>query len=402
LCRAGAPESRPVDKVDLLFMIDNSNSMYGEQASLKAQFPKLMQMLTSGRRSPDDPAPFPPVTDLHVGVVTSDMGIPGVNFGPGTGCDSTNGDDGVLQHAGHGPGCDADYPAFLAYSAADGSDAEKLANDFACIASVGTGGCGFEQQLEAPLKALWPSVYLDSAGKPLNPNPISFLSTEPAGSLGHGDVPAAEGGNAGFLRTDPNEGLSLIAIVVVTDEEDCSVKTTEHLKPPGQLPNSSPYKEQDVNLRCYYNKQFLYDLRERYFQGFRALRPGNEQLVVFAAIVGVPVDLVDEASLLDTDFSDRTARDAYYERILNDERMQERIDPATNSGSGTGNLLPSCRRVDAAGNESTAYPPRRMVELAQLFGANGRVQSICQDDFSPAMDAIVNMMAHRIEAPCER
>jgi hypothetical protein len=43
-----------------------------------------------------------------------------------------------------------------------------------------------------------------------------------------------------------------------------------------------------------------------------------------------------------------------------------------------------------------------MVELAHLFGANGRVQSICQDDFSPAMDAIVNMMAHRIEAPCER
>jgi hypothetical protein len=401
LCRSGAVESSPIDKVDLLFMVDNSNSMFDEQASLKAQFPKLMQVLTSGRRGPDDPRPFPPVTDLHVGVVTSDMGIPGVNFGAGTGCSPDGGDDGRLQHAGHGQGCEDSYPAFLAYDAAQGGDADKLAQDFACVAAVGTGGCGFEQQLEAPLKALWPSLYTDGNGNVVSPNPITFLATTPGGTLGRGDVPAAQGGNAGFLRNDPNQGLSLIAIVVVSDEEDCSPRTTEHLKPPSQLPDDSPYRDQDINLRCFYNKSLLYDVGKRYLTGFQRLRPGNEQLVAFAAIVGVPTDLVDADTLSATDFADPASRDAYYERILNDDRMQERIDPSTNPGTGTGNLVPSCQRDDASGNRSVAYPPRRIVELAQLFGANGRVQSICQDDFSPAMNAIVDMMAHRIAAPCE-
>jgi hypothetical protein len=400
LCRAGVVDSSPIDKVDLLFMVDNSNSMADEQASLKAQFPKLMQVLTSGRRSPDDPVSFPPVKDLHVGVVSSDMGIPGVNFGAGTGCSPDGGDDGRLQHAGHGPGCATDYPAFLAYDAAAGSDPDQLANDFSCIASLGTGGCGFEEQLEAPLKALWPSVYVDGDGHVVAPNPITFLATSPLDTRGHGDVPAADGGNAGFLRNDPSQGLSLIAIVVVTDEEDCSPRTTEHLRPPSQLPDDSPYTAQDINLRCFYNKSLQYNVRERYLRGFKALRPGNEQLVVFAAIVGVPPDLVDAETLAATDFADASSRDAYYARILDDDRMQEQVDPSTNPGTGTGNLLPSCQRTDASGHEARAYPPRRIVELAQLFGENGRVQSICQDDFSPAMNAIVDMMAHRIAAPC--
>jgi hypothetical protein len=400
LCRAGAVDSRPIDKVDLLFMVDNSNSMADEQASLKAQFPKLMQVLTSGRRGPDDPRPFPPITDLHVGVVSSDMGIPGVTFGPSTGCSADGGDDGRLRHAGHGPGCEADYPAFLAYDAAAGSDPDKLAHDFSCIAALGTGGCGFEEQLEAPLKALWPSVYLNGDGQVVQPNPITFLATSVRGTRGYGDVPAAEGGNAGFLRNDPSQGLSLIAIVVVSDEEDCSPRETEFLKPPSQLPSSSPYKQQDINLRCFYNKSLQYNVRERYLRGFQGLRPDNEQLVAFAAIVGVPPDLVDADTLAATDFADPASRDAYYGRILDDERMQEQIDPSTNPGTGTGNLKPSCQRVDASGNEAQAYPPRRIVELAQLFGPNGRVQSICQDDFSPAMNAIVDMMAHRISAPC--
>src|ERR1700755_240137 len=63
-----------VDKVDLLFMVDNSNSMAGEQESLKVQFPKLITVLTSGERMPGDPNPFPPAKDLHLGVVSSDMG----------------------------------------------------------------------------------------------------------------------------------------------------------------------------------------------------------------------------------------------------------------------------------------------------------------------------------------
>ena len=57
LCRSAAA-SGPIDKIDILFMIDNSNSMAGEQASLQAQFPKLMGALTTGERFPGDPSRF--------------------------------------------------------------------------------------------------------------------------------------------------------------------------------------------------------------------------------------------------------------------------------------------------------------------------------------------------------
>jgi hypothetical protein len=385
----------PIDKLDLLFMVDNSNSMAEEQGALKAQFPKLISVLTSGQRFAGDPSPFPPAKDIHVGIVSSDMGIPGVNFGNNTNCLPDGGDDGRLQHTPRGTGCDASYPSFLSYSAMAGQSAAKFANDFACVASLGTGGCGFEQQLEAPLKALWPSVFKDSSGNVVTPNPITFLSTSMQGTLGRGDVPVAQGGNAGFLRNDPATGVSLIAIVVVTDEEDCSSRTTEHLKPTNQYPPDSPYAQQDLNLRCFYNPTLMYDVANRYLKGFRLLRQASEQLVVFAAITGVPQNLVSQEVLGATDFSDEAARNKFYDNILNDPRMQQTVDPGTMPGTGMGNLTPSCTRIDATGNVSKAYPPRRIVQLAKLFGENGMVQSICQEDFGPAMDAIINVMAKR-------
>jgi hypothetical protein len=387
-----------VDKVDLLFMVDNSNSMAEEQEALKAQFPKLITVLTTGERMTGDPNPFPPAKDLHVGVVSSDMGIPGVNFGANANCLPDGGDDGKLKHAPLGTGCDAAYPTFLSYNAMMGTDKVKFAHDFQCIASLGTGGCGFEQQLESPLKALWPSVFKDSKDNVVTPNPITFLSTTAQGTLGRGDLPAAQGGNAGFLRNDPVTGLSLIAIVVVTDEEDCSSRTTEHLKPTAQS-MGTPYFTQDLNLRCYYNPTLMYDVANRYLKGFRLLRQGNEQLVVFAAITGVPTRLVDKKAL-DFDFSDDGLRNAFYDNILNDPAMQEIVDPSTNPGMGSGNLTPSCVRTDPAGNVSKAFPPRRIVQLAKLFGENGVVQSICQEDFGAAMDAIINVIAKQLGAVC--
>ena len=395
LCQGERPIAAVIDKLDLLFMVDNSNTMAQEQEALRAQFPRLMQILTSGRRSDADAHPFTPVTDLHVGVVSSDMGTPGVNYGTGSNCNANGGDDAHLQHQATAPGCAETYPSFLSFTS--GSDADRLARDFACIAQLGTGGCGFEQQLEAPLKALWPSVYRDGMGRVVEPNPISFLSVTAEGTRGRADVPPEQGGNAGFLRRDPD---ALLAVVVITDEEDCSMRNTEFVKPTTQLPLDSPYYRQDVNLRCFYNPEMLFDVRNRYYNGFRKLRPGNEQLVLFAAIAGVPADLVDAAARAQIDPANAASLDAYYDRILLDSRMQEVIDPATNPGMGTGSLTPSCRRTDAQGHVASAFPPRRIVELAKAFGANGTVQSICQDDFGPAIDGVVDMLARRIMEPC--
>jgi hypothetical protein len=79
-----------IDKVDLLFMVDNSGSMAEEQNSLKQQFPKMITVLTTGMRTPTDQNPFPPAKDLHLGVVSSDMGAVGqMNV---QGCDPMGGD----------------------------------------------------------------------------------------------------------------------------------------------------------------------------------------------------------------------------------------------------------------------------------------------------------------------
>jgi hypothetical protein len=242
-------------------------------------------------------------------------------------------------------------------------------------------------------------VYLDSDGSVIQPNPIKFLAISPQGELGRGDVPVEQGGNAGFLRNDP-DSPSLIAIVVVTDEEDCSMSWTDLALPQSQLPMDSPYYKQDINLRCFLNPTSLYEVQKRYWRGYRGLRPGNEQRVVFAAIAGVPTDLVDADARAALDPTDPESVHAFYDRILDDSRMQQVIDPASNPGMGTGNLQTSCTRTDAQGQTATAYPPRRIVELAKSFGDNGMVQSICQDDFTPAIDAVIDMMAHRISEPC--
>ena len=55
------------------------------------------------------------------------------------------------------------------------------------------------------------------------------------------------------------------------------------------------------------------------------------------------------------------------------------------------NLVPSCDT-----DKGVAYPPVRLVELAKQFGDNGVIQSICQKDFRPAMDAIIKKIGTRI------
>jgi hypothetical protein len=366
-----------VDKVDLLFAIDNSGSMAQEQASLRAQFPRLVQVLTSGDLDGDGEREFPPATDMHLGVVSSDLGL--VNIQDIDKCEGL-GDDGILLNfpSAEIAGCQASYPRFLTYQAGV-SDPTQTALDFSCIAALGTEGCGFEQQLEAALKALWPS----------QDNRITFLGDSNGfGREGQGDTV-----NAGFLRNDPVSGRSLIAVILVTDEEDCSSRDTSHFTPMHFLPPDDPLAMQDLNLRCFYNPRNLYPL-ERYVKGLQALRPENPALVVFGAIVGVPPSLVSPESLGSINWNNPDQRDAFYAQVLSDPRMVEQVDPTRTPAQGQ-NLVPSCNT-----DNGRAYPPRRIVQTAQMFGENGVIQSICSSDFSQAMDAILTRIGKRLQKPC--
>jgi hypothetical protein len=382
-------EVKNVDSVDLLFMVDNSDSMREEQAALRAQFPKLIRVLTSGdREDGGSTQDFTPPKDLHLGVVSSDLGLGGLDDTTGSRC-SELGDDGRLLHATSPElaDCAASYPPFLSFHAGVDEPA-ALARDFACIATLGTGGCGFEQQLESPLKALWPS---DDPRVTFVPDLAGF------GASGQGDavMGGRPGANAGFLRSDPLRP-SLLAVVVVTDEEDCSSRDLTHLLPDGLLdpadPVQSTIRAEGRNVRCQLNPQNLYET-DRYVNALRALRPGRDDLVVFAAIAGVPPDSV--ATVPAGFDQDEVARERFYAGVLDHPAMQPVVDTRGTDTPLDDAIKPSCETPSGK-----AFPPRRIVQVARGFGANGMVQSICQDDFSAAMDAIARLISKPFEAGC--
>lgn len=324
-------------KVDMLFVIDNSGSMGLEQEILSKQIVLMARELIQ----PSDGSSSVRVEDLHIGIISTDMGTHGYTMDS---CDSPSaGDNGILQNTGRLEGCMASYNAsdcdsgecpWLVHSDENPDDGSATGNppiweDFGCIATLGTNGCGFEQQLEASLQALRVQT---EAGRP----------------------------NEGFLRDD-----SLLAIVYVTDEDDCST-------PNGELFNRSANQFGPLNTRCALNPDELYPI-DRYVEGFRNLRPGMEDMVVVAAITGVPIDgswrYGDSVDIL---------------------REMQRPDP-----SNTGELLPSCDTT-----LGKAYPPVRFAELVYAFGHDGIIESICQDDWSAALQAITRRIQHKLAGTC--
>jgi hypothetical protein len=379
--------------------------MMQERAKLAQEMPKLIKVLITGDRDGDGVSELTPAESLHLGVVTSDMGAPGIS--PSDSLDPQTcvgqGDDGILQHIGYpavDPRCQGSYPEPYITHVAGVDDPDKTVTDYACMLQVDSNGCGFEQPLEAALKALWPS----------KDHSIAFLGD----TQGHGDLE-----NKGFLRDD-----SLLAVVVVTDEDDCSVGAQGNAdlfvsaKSPllPEFLKTDPNKGNKVNMRCALDDELSLKERnrwsvERYLKGFRALRPNMENRVIFGVIAGIPVDLVDQnadipQAILGDSEADPAEVSKYYTAILDDPRMvntEEAGDIPTSSM-----LTPACilanPNYDPTAEQSetnvwfvtSAEPARRFVELAKAFGVNSAVQSICETTFTSPIDRLALILATRI------
>lgn len=121
-----------VEAVDLLVVLDNSGSMSEEQASLRAEMPALIAALTRGE-TPEGVS-FNPITDLRVGMVSSDMGTGGFNIAT---CNEPNfGDDGILIR---GEDCIPSGPPFLGFRPGE-DDAAAFVDGLQCLSTPGTRG----------------------------------------------------------------------------------------------------------------------------------------------------------------------------------------------------------------------------------------------------------------------
>jgi hypothetical protein len=370
------PEPDPIDRttrylasnrnVDLLFLVDDSSSMRLSQDNLQRNFPVLMQALKN------QPGGLP---NVHIAVISSDMGA---GDGSIASCDSTGGKNGVFQYTPRGT-CTSTglLPGATYISDGDGvkNYTGNLEDVFTCVAALGEGGCGFEHQFASITRAL--------------------------GVDGRGSAPAE---NAGFLRPD-----ALLAIVLITNEDDCSAA-------PGQGPNDRiPLFDAAVNNNLASQLGPPANFRCNEFghmcNGMHPSRvaPNND---VSASVTYDNCTSNDTGGFLlsVTDTVNRI-------RALKADDGQVMVTAITGprgpyivnwrapSTSDTSCGAASCpwpmvAHSCTAPDSSFADPAVRIGEMVDRFGVHGRMLSICDGEFSGALADIGSDVLHYVSAPC--
>jgi hypothetical protein len=250
-------ENKVIDKIDILFDIDNSASMGDKQDYLKAAIPDLVNRLinpncvdangvsagpsTNGTcANAMDKPEFPPVHDLHLGIISSSLGMRG-----GDACNpmtpaampfqnvNAHNDDQAhllnrsLTYSNGGSavteGVVADAPTgdpYLYWFPSGGPNMGKtpgpgnpitnpttLVSDFAeLVGGTGVFGCGIESQLESWYRFL------------VQPDPYQSIVVNSKQAAWSGVDTTILKERHDFLRPD-----SLVAVIVLSDENDSEI-----------------------------------------------------------------------------------------------------------------------------------------------------------------------------------
>jgi hypothetical protein len=332
--------------VDVLFLIDDSTGMLDQQNNLKASFPAFINTLSEAG-----------LPNLHIGVATSDLGTSAIADGPGPsigsvgtgGCAGT-GKAGNLQTNG----TPLVSGTFIADQAnADGTRTTnytgQLADAFSAIASVGAGGCGFEQHLEAVRRA---------------------LDNNPA--------------NVGFLRPGAN-----LAVIIEGDEDDCSLEhasmlgdDTATLGPLqsfrcthfGVTCDGGGATPDDMNTAgpktgCHDNTSLAYMSVVADYKAFLDSLKLDPRMVMVGEIIGDPSPVAVE------------------------------LRPPAGGGTAIPALGHSCAWTDAANNTEVADPGVRLADLAGMIDRNV-VSTTCQQDLSGPLVAMARQINSMTGSPC--
>jgi hypothetical protein len=226
-----------IDKIDLLLAIDDSSSMSDKQRILAVAVPDLVSGLVNppcrdAEGAPiatDDPLAecpegtrreFEPVLDIHIGIISSNLGARGSEWAQ-SGCVLDDNaqllsrlPDGGQQATFEDKGFLVWEPTSEAPEAGLYGDAALLNSDLAAmVEGVGQEGCGYEAQLES-----WYRFLVD-------PNPYESVAIDPDTNrtVMTGTDTELLAQRKEFLRPD-----SLVAIVMLTDENDCSYRADSY------------------------------------------------------------------------------------------------------------------------------------------------------------------------------
>jgi hypothetical protein len=314
------PSTTPLD---VLFVVDNSNSMQEEQQELSKAFPAFMKSLE--RVLADH------TLDLRLGVISTDLGTG--KYNTINSCERVGGDGGKLQTKPRRKGCATPTDPWLAAAAGKQNFKGTIESAFSCIAELGTAGCGFEQPLAAALRAL--------DGKT----------------------------NPGF----PRQGAAL-AVVVLSDEDDCSAQDTGLFNPNSQvLGPPTSFRCFDYGVDC--------DVDDRWVLG---PRKGCKPWGTYLTDVGAVVTGLRKG---------RDSRSVFFAAISG---RVDRVEVIKGSG-GNPDLRPSCQS-----KTGVAYPAIRLKAVADKMHPYSYFNTLCDGDLDLILGELATQIALRaIFNPCK-
>ncbi len=335
--RATDPEQAKVTTalsrdVDILVVVDNSASLVEEQPALAAGFAVLADRLLEAD-----------IGSVHVAVISSDVGVGAASAEDIFGC-SDVGDDGLFLTEPQGA-CTPPSGNFLIDDdlscTGDGCSrnyAGTFAESLICVAPA-ADGCGFEQPLESMRRAL--------DGR------HSF--------------------NDGFLRDD-----AMLAIVFLTDEDDCSVFDTDMFDA-SQTSVSDPLGPL-ASFRCF-EFGVACDPDDPRTPGPRrdcAPREDSEFMTPVSEFVDFLIDLKggDATQILVAGVAGQTTPVT----VGIDDQSHPTLEPSCQSVSGD------------------AKPAVRLAAFAAAFASNGSLSSICDftEDGADGFEGFANSLADRV------
>jgi hypothetical protein len=331
--------------IDILFLIDDSGSMADKQNNLAANFPNFINVLNSIEGG---------LPDVHIGVVSSDMGAKGIDGAPGPGIPGTggctnSGDDGALQ-IGSAPVTGkfiSDVRGTMPGQRLKNYTGD-LATAFSAMARLGATGCGFEQHLHAAQRALQNTT-----------------------------------ANPGFLRPD-----AFLAVIFIADEDDCSMQNASLLAS-GDAGPLGPLN----SFRC-------------------------TQFGVTCAVGGATTDqmkalgIKDQCSPNDTSpyLAKVSAFVTYFKGLKSDPSKvivagimgttePFAVEMRQQGGQNLTLLAHSCT-YNGSGSTQVADPPIRLKFFLDQFPNRSTFTTICQPDLSAGLQQIAQLLKTALGNPC--